>query len=110
MTRAGILPLLTVASLTVLASCDRYDPYLRTDVWKPTGSNAANIAAMVADPHDLVSGHGVIIREASEPALAVGHIVADQPKSLQGGGGAVAVGAVAVPRAVDRVVQGASDA
>jgi len=87
MNRAGILPLLALAGLTVLGGCDKYDPYLRTDVWEPTGSNAANIAAMAADPHDLVSGHGVVVREAAEPALAVGHIVADQPKSLQGSGG-----------------------
>ena len=79
----------TVASLTRAGRLRlAYDPYLRTDVWQPTGANAANIAAMVADPHDLISGHGVIMREASTNRPSrLSHIVADQPKPLQGGGG-----------------------
>jgi hypothetical protein len=70
------------AGLLALGGCDSRDPYLRTDVWKPTGSNSGNIAAMVADPHDLISGHGTPIENSNEPALAVGHIWLDQPKPL----------------------------
>jgi type IV pilus biogenesis protein CpaD/CtpE len=77
------------ASLVTLSGCDSRDPYMRTDVWQPTGANAGNIAAMVVDPHDLISGHGTPVQNASEPALAVGHVWQDQPKPLvpgQGGG------------------------
>ncbi|HVC63814.1 MAG TPA: hypothetical protein VND19_26030 [Acetobacteraceae bacterium] len=75
-----------LASLTVLGGCDQRDPYLRTDVWNPTGANAGNIAAMVADPHDLISGRGTDVQNSNEPALAVGHVWLDQPKSLSPGG------------------------
>jgi type IV pilus biogenesis protein CpaD/CtpE len=79
-----------IASLLALAGCDSRDPYLRTDVWQPTGANAGNIAAMVANPHDLISGRGSAVQNSNEPALAVNHIWLDQPKPLStapGGGG-----------------------
>ena len=64
MSRSMTLRFAAVASLVVLAGCDsRMIPYLRTDVWQPTGANAGNIAAMVADPHDLISGRGVAMTE-----------------------------------------------
>jgi type IV pilus biogenesis protein CpaD/CtpE len=68
-----------------LAGCDSRDPYRRTDVWQPTGSNAANIAAMLANPHDVISGRGDSRENAAEPALAVTHVWLDQPKPLAGG-------------------------
>jgi uncharacterized membrane protein YgcG len=49
------------------------------------------VAAMVADPHDPLSGRGVIMRNSNAPALAVNHIWLDQPKPLStapGAGGA----------------------
>lgn len=82
-----------VASLLALAGCgDQRDPYLRTDVWKPTGANAGNIAAMVANPHDLISGRGITVQNSNEPALAVRNIWLDHPKPFTssdsaGGGG-----------------------
>jgi type IV pilus biogenesis protein CpaD/CtpE len=75
------------ASLIALAGCDSRDPYMRTDVWKPTGANAGNIAAMVADPHDLISGRGSVAQNANEPALAVNHVWLDHPKPLSPGAG-----------------------
>lgn len=88
------LQLACIAGLLTLAGCgDQRDPYLRTDVWKPTGANAGNIAAMVADPHDLISGRGTIVQNSNEPALAVQHVWLDRPKpfmsseSTGGGGG-----------------------
>ena len=71
MSRRITLNLAFIASLLTLAGCDSRDPYLRTDVWQPTGSNFGNIAAMVADPHDLISGRGSSYTNAGEPALAV---------------------------------------
>jgi hypothetical protein len=76
------LPIVLVTGLLGLAGCQSPDPYLRTDVWNPTGANAGNIAAMVANPQDLIRGHGTPIVDAHEPALAVGHVWNDQPKPL----------------------------
>jgi uncharacterized membrane protein YgcG len=85
------LQLACIAGLLALAGCgDQRDPYLRTDVWKPTGANAGNIAAMVADPHDLISGRGTVVQNSNEPALAVQHVWLDRPKpftSSEGTGG-----------------------
>jgi type IV pilus biogenesis protein CpaD/CtpE len=45
-----------IVTALVIVGCDSTDPYRRTDVWVPTGSNAANIAAMAANPRDLLQG------------------------------------------------------
>ncbi len=42
--------------LVFLAGCDATDPYLRDGVWRPNGSNEANLRAMVMSPSDLVRG------------------------------------------------------
>jgi hypothetical protein len=44
--------------LTLLAGCHgaSLDPYQRTDVWQPEGTNDGNLAAMVANPNDLIRG------------------------------------------------------
>jgi type IV pilus biogenesis protein CpaD/CtpE len=96
MSRCMTLNVAFIASLVTLAGCDSRDPYLRTDVWQPTGANAGNIAAMVADPHDLISGRGYPAQNSNESALAVGHVWLDQPKPLSttaGGGGGSGGGA-----------------
>lgn len=80
-----LLSFACLATLLTLAACNSRDPYLRTDVWEPTGANDANIGAMVANPHDLISGRGSPVQNAGEPALAVGHIWTDQPKPLNNG-------------------------
>ena len=64
-----------------LAGCDR-DPYRRTDVWQPTGSNAANIAAMAADPNDLIRGRGVMQTGTKTSTAAVERIWNDNPRTL----------------------------
>ncbi len=87
MAHSMMLKLALAASLIALAGCDSRDPYMRTDVWKPTGANAGNIAAMVADPHDLISGRGSVAQNANEPALAVNHVWLDHPKPLSAGTG-----------------------
>lgn len=93
--------LILAAGLLALAGCDQLDPQLKTDAWRPTGANAGNIAAMVADPHDLISGHGTMFHDVHAPALAVDHLWLDQPKPLvsstggSGGGGASPSGSTA---------------
>ena len=58
--------LFTVSALALavwtllLAGCDSeiLDPTRNDRTWQPEGINQQNIAAMVADPKDLASGHG----------------------------------------------------
>ena len=72
------------AGLLVLAlcsGCGATDPYERDDLWQPEGAVQGNMAAMVADPHDLVAGHG-----PASPAAYGTHAVEDlwngHPKAL----------------------------
>jgi type IV pilus biogenesis protein CpaD/CtpE len=74
--------LLLLLSLATLAGCESRDPYMRTDVWRPTGANAGNIAAMVANPRDLIQGHGVAREDTKAAALAVDHVWTNQPMPL----------------------------
>lgn len=62
------------ACLTLLASCGNRDPYKRDDVWYPTGSNAANLAAQVADPNDLVRGRSDPSQSSAAPIRAVNRV------------------------------------
>jgi len=41
-----------------LSGCAQVDPYTRTGMWQPGGVNARNLAAMVAEPTDLLRGRG----------------------------------------------------
>ena len=89
-----------VLALLLLAGCEDADPYRRKDVWYPTGANAGNIAAMVAEPHDLILGRGASQTDAREAATAVDRVWLDRTKPLlstagaapAGGGGAAAGG------------------
>jgi type IV pilus biogenesis protein CpaD/CtpE len=81
--------LLLFLSLATLAGCGSRDPYMRTDVWRPTGANAGNIAAMVANPRDLIQGHSAAREDTKAAALAVDHVWTNQPMPLlQGQSGA----------------------
>lgn len=61
--------LLSLALL--LAGCDHFDNYQRTDVWHPSGVNAANLAATVVDQHDLVRGKSVAGADAERATSAI---------------------------------------
>lgn len=87
-----------LCATAALAGCMDRDPYRRTDVWRPTGSNAANIAAMVAEPKDLISGRGAAGQTGKPSIVALDRLAVDRPKPLpsangsssggnQGGGG-----------------------
>jgi len=84
--KAWLLPI----ALLALAGCGSRDPYRRTDVWQPTGSNAANLAAMVANPNDLRQGRGVTRIGTIEPAAAVNRLWTDNPRPLAPSAGASA--------------------
>ena len=49
------------------------NPMLREGTWHPRGANAANLAAMVANPNDLVSGEAA---EGAPGAVAVAPVEA----------------------------------
>lgn len=83
-TRPGLA---IVGCLAVLAGCSSRDPYKRDDVWYPTGANAANLAAQVADPADLAGGRSDRRQSALAPVKSVTLIWTDTPKALPGGSG-----------------------
>jgi len=78
-----IMPLIAILAC---AGCDALDPALRDDVWRPTGANAGNIAAMVADPADLAKGRGSTVSDTKASSIAVEHIWEGQPQPLRYGG------------------------
>ena len=79
-----IVPL---AALLTLTACQQLDPYTRTDMWQPTGANAGNIAAMVADPNDLIRGRGSDRANTKPAVLAIERVATDKPKALRDPGG-----------------------
>jgi hypothetical protein len=80
--------------LFLLAACGSGDPYRRADTWAPSGVNAENLAAMIADPRNLVLGQRGGRPDAQQAVGAVDRIWQDRPKPLlsatapAGGGGA----------------------
>jgi type IV pilus biogenesis protein CpaD/CtpE len=50
--------LLLGLALAALGACTEHEPYHREGEWQPEGINAGNMAAMAANPLDLVRGHG----------------------------------------------------
>jgi type IV pilus biogenesis protein CpaD/CtpE len=80
-----LLPIgLAVGSLLLLTACAQRDPFLRDDVWKPTGANAGNLAAMVANPNDLVVGRHTSRSDTKASTIAIQHIWDGTPQSLSG--------------------------
>jgi hypothetical protein len=76
-----------LTAVLVLAACQDMDPYSRTDTWQPSGSNAGNVAAMVANPYDLIHGRGVDRIDSKNSTQAIGHVWTDTPKALLDAGG-----------------------
>lgn len=77
------VPLLAVL---LLAGCAAADPYRRTDVWYPTGANAGNLAAMAAQPHDLILGRGATGSDGHAAVSAVDRLWRDDTRPLLPGG------------------------
>ena len=74
-------------SLLSLAACDQIDPLKRPYMWYADGANAHNIAAMAANPKDLVHGRSSLKRQAAMDGDAVDRIWAGKAPALGGGGG-----------------------
>lgn len=70
-----------------LGACQDLDPYTRSGTWQPTGANQGNLAAMVANPYDLIRGRGLPASDSKEPTLAINRVSTDTPKPLLDPGG-----------------------
>lgn len=68
-----------------LAGCTQYGAWNSPGMWQPTGSNEANLRAMVADPQDLVSGRGRNTAPGDEAAQSVSNLESGKTPSLAGG-------------------------
>ncbi|MGH7210377.1 MAG: hypothetical protein ACREF1_02815 [Acetobacteraceae bacterium] len=65
-------PILWLAAAVLLAGCQQHPArYNDSGEWHPNGANTANLAAMVANPLDLVRGHGDPGSDGAEAADAV---------------------------------------
>ena len=89
-----ILRCALLAVVLSVAACQEMEPYARNDMWQPTGANAGNIAAMVANPYDLLRGRGSDRTDSNEPVLAIHRVNTDHTKALldPGGNGASSSG------------------
>jgi len=85
--------LMLIAGSGLLSACARTDTYNRPYTWHPTHANTANIAAQVADPRDLVVGHGDDRTDAASLMPAIGVVESGAVgNSKLGGGGSSAGG------------------
>jgi hypothetical protein len=79
-------PFLAVLPVLLLAACEIGAPVGVMEGWHMTGANVANLAAMAAHPHDLVSGRDgpgrSALGDARQAVVGIDHIWQDQPKSL----------------------------
>ena len=66
----------------VLAGCAAEDPLTRPGLWHAVGANDANLAAMVADPNDLVTGVVDRRMDGQVAAAAVARYRAGKVKNL----------------------------
>jgi hypothetical protein len=68
--------------LLALAACAELDPYSRVGTWQPEGVNDRNLAAMVANPADLLRGHGASGADSPLAIAAANRLFAGRPKPL----------------------------
>ncbi len=65
-----------------LAACAAEDPLTRAGLWRPIGANDTNLAAMIADPDDLVTGVPNRVADGQIAAAAVARYRAGKVKDL----------------------------
>src|ERR1700751_2754456 len=78
---------LLLTGLLLLSACGNRDPYLRDDVWKPTGANAGNLAVMVGNPNSLIAGRHTAVSDTHASTIAIQRIWDGQLLPLPGGSG-----------------------
>lgn len=75
-----------LALLSVTAGCAGLDdPFEREGTWKPEGLANANLAAMIAHPHDMVEGVNDDNSSGALAAAAVHRLLTDHVKPLAQG-------------------------
>ncbi len=86
-----VLPplVLLIAGVGALSGCSQLDSYNRPYTWHPTGANAANIAAQVANPDDLIVGRG---SDRTDAAMLMPGLQQVETGQGRGGSGAAAAG------------------
>ena len=65
-----------------LSACAETDPYSRNYSWQPTGANAHNIAAQVANKNDLIRGRGATTSDPIEIVTPIFKLYEGTPKPL----------------------------
>jgi hypothetical protein len=65
-----------------LAGCAQIDPYTREGMWQPEGVNSVNLAVSVANPSDLLRGHGAAGPQPVLATNAVRRLLAGVPAPL----------------------------
>ncbi len=73
------------ALLAVLLGCAGLEPYDRPDVWRTTGINDSNLAAMAVRPADLARGRGTGPADGQVVAAAVERLRYGRVKPLSDG-------------------------
>ncbi len=71
-----------LVGLLLVSGCATTDPYLKPAQWQPVGANARNLAAMVANPNDLIRGHGDRYTVGSQAAVPVTALLAGKAAPL----------------------------
>jgi len=75
-------PFVLLLALTAGGCTMTGNPMYRDGTWHPTGANAANLAAEVADPQDLIAGRGAAGTPGPLAVLPVENLRADTVKPL----------------------------
>jgi hypothetical protein len=68
--------------LLLPAACAQTDPVYRPGDWMPQGVSARNLAAMVAEPTDMVRGHGEAGADSPLAIAAVTRLMEGKAKLL----------------------------
>ena len=85
--------LILLLVLLLPAACAEMNPYTRAGMWQPTGTNARNLTAMLADPVDVVRGHGAAGADSPLAIAAAERLLAGHPTALPANGSASGIGA-----------------
>jgi type IV pilus biogenesis protein CpaD/CtpE len=82
-----ILPLLFALTAALTACAHNTDLIAKLNAEPLGNTNESNIAAMVANPADLVRGHGGVPTDAVITSLPIERIQMDRPKGFGSPGG-----------------------
>ena len=74
--------LLVLLAPAAVGGCATLDPYERPGQWQPVGANSRNLAAMVANPRDLIRGHGETRTSGVQATSPVTALLAGKPAPL----------------------------